>query len=83
MVSPTRPSVSQPGGATAGPAVCTLMPPVVRRRWNAMPRSVRGVARSETWREPGASVSRIISPAFTQRSRFSMLATRVVTAKFP
>ena len=37
MVSPTRPSVSQPGGATAGPAVCTLIPSVWRRRWNAMP----------------------------------------------
>ena len=82
-MSPMRPIASQPGGATAGPAVCTLMPLVCRRRWNAIPRSVRGVARIDTCREPASRLSRTINPALTQRSRFSMLATRTIAAKLP
>ena len=83
MVSPMRPIASQPGGATAGPAVCTLMALVCRRRWNAIPRSVRGVARIDTCRDPASRLSRTINPALTHRSRFSMLATRTIAAKLP
>ena len=82
-MSPMRPIASQPGGATAGPAVCTLMALVCRRRWNAIPRSVRGVARIDTCRDPASRLSRTINPALTQRSRFSMLATRTTAAKLP
>jgi hypothetical protein len=67
----------------AGPAVCTLVPFTLVRRWNATPRSVLGVASSVAWREPAVRSSRIMIPALTHRSRFSTLATRTVMEKSP
>jgi hypothetical protein len=56
---------------------------VWRRRWNAMPRSERGVASTDTCRDPADGFSRIINPALVQRSTFSMLATRTTALKLP
>src|SRR6516162_572469 len=52
------------GGALEGPLVLSENPPGSMRRWNPVPLPVDDNA--SAWREPGSSVSRIITPAFAQ-----------------
>src|SRR4051812_42865235 len=63
-VLPLRVSFTQRGAADALPELPVLTPPVAVRRWNAMPLvhdpSMKPCA------DPASSVSRIMTPAFTQ-----------------
>jgi hypothetical protein len=53
-------------GAAPGILVLTLLPDVVRRRWNDRPLAAETSVNA--FRDPALSVSRIITPAFDQTS---------------
>src|SRR5687767_5398409 len=80
---PARVSLSQTGGATAGPAVCTLMPPLEALRWKATPFTVDGVANTDACAAPAPRSVRIISPALVHWLTFCTLAMRAVSSKSP
>ena len=59
----------------------TLGPFATGRRWNATPFS--GDANTDACREPAPNPSRIIRPAFVQRSTFCTESTWTVSTKLP
>jgi hypothetical protein len=61
---PTRSSLTQYGAVAAVPALLELWPPVMVRRWKASP--LPAETSMKPCADPGCSVSRIITPAFTQ-----------------
>src|SRR5436190_14245032 len=81
MVLPARSSLTQYGDAAAAPVVLVLVPLLVVRRWNARPLlyeiSMNACA------EPASSVSRIMTPAFTQALVFWTAATRATIDPSP
>ena len=81
MTSPLRVRRTHPGGAPAPPLVCSDHASVCARRWNANPFATE--VRAKAWREPGASDSRIITPAFDQLSAAEREATRAMTSRSP
>jgi len=54
---------------------------VAVRRWNARP--LVGLTSMNAWRDPAASVSRIITPALVQSATYSSLVTWVTMDPFP
>ena len=61
---PLRVSFNHRGAVESDPELFVLVPPVRPRRWNATPFEVE--TRMNACADPASSVSRIITPAFTQ-----------------
>src|SRR5581483_3064489 len=78
---PLRTSRTQYGAATAGPDVCVLSPPVATRRWNATP--FPDVTATSACRDPGVSVSRIMTPALAHGSVLCTPVTRATICPSP
>ena len=76
-----RVSFTQRGTTMPACVVPTLTSLLVRRRWKATP--LPGVATTIAWREPGSSVSRIITPPLAQTLVFVMLSTRAMIEPSP
>src|SRR5437764_6456817 len=80
-VLPLRVSLTHRGAVAVLPAVLTLMPLVASRRWNAIPFAAD--TKIDAWADSAASVSRIMSPAFTQAATFWTEATRATIDPSP
>src|SRR5215471_926655 len=80
-VFPIRTRRTQYGAVTAGPVVLELDPLVLVRLWNAAP--LPEEINAKPWRDPGVSVSRIITPALAHGSVFCTLTTRARTSPSP
>src|SRR5438874_8054599 len=72
-VLPLRVSFTHRGAVAVLPAALTLMPLVASRRWNATPFAAD--TKIEAWAASAASVSRLMSPAFTHAATFWTEAT--------
>src|SRR5581483_1675309 len=64
-----------------GPDVCVLSPPVATRRWNATP--FPDVTATSACRDPGVSVSRIMTPALAHGSVLCTPVTRTTICPSP
>src|SRR5262245_56449909 len=80
-ILPLRTIRTQYGALPEPPEVFGLAPPVEARRWNASP--LPGLTNIDACFEPGASVSRIMTPALVQGSVLDSVATRAVTVPSP
>src|SRR5580765_978590 len=66
IVDPARESFTQYGAVKRPPDVLVEMSFVLTRRWSARPLFGFAATSMNACREPGSSVSRIITPAFVQ-----------------
>ena len=80
-VLPARTILTQEGATTPAMVVDAEIPPAATRRWKDAPWP--GVRTIEACAEPGASVSRIITPALAQTFVFRTLVTRATTVPSP